>query len=233
MSFILEALKKSDQQRQRGATPTLPTAQAPVAAPKQPAFLYYGLLAAVLLAAGIVIGWLRPWQAEQPLAPATESVAAKSLISVSHQTAPAPLPEPHEMARKMAQEMPAPTSAPAVQPAPVVAAMKADMPAPARTETHSTPHSAPAPMPEKPADSAQEQKVVPMAELPLQIQQEIPAMTIPLHAYSSKPRDRLVSINDRMLREGESLTPGLRLEQITPDGLIFSYKGYRFRRGVQ
>ena len=91
-------------------------------------------------------------------------------------------------------------------------------------------------MPEKPAgpaDTAQEQKVVPLAELPLTIQQEIPAMTIPLHAYSSKPRDRLVSINDRMLREGESLTPGLRLEQITPDGLIFSYKGYRFRRGVQ
>ena len=91
-------------------------------------------------------------------------------------------------------------------------------------------------MPEKPAvpaDAAQEQKVIPMAELPLQIQQEIPAMTIPLHAYSSKPRDRLVSINDRMLREGESLTPGLRLEQITQDGLIFSYKGYRFRRGVQ
>ena len=232
MSYILEALKKSDQQRQRGATPTLPTAQVPAAAPKQPVFLYYGLIAAVVLAAGIVIGWLRPWQAEQP-APAPEPIAAKSLISVS---AAVPLPEPPAMARKTAQELPAPNSAPAVQPAPMVAAMKPDMPAPARTETHSASPAAPASMPEKPAgpaDAAQEQRVIPMAELPLQIQQEIPAMTIPLHAYSSKPRDRLVSINERMLREGESLTPGLRLEQITPDGLIFSYKGYRFRRGVQ
>jgi hypothetical protein len=36
-----------------------------------------------------------------------------------------------------------------------------------------------------------------------------------------------------MLQEGEDLAPGIRLEQITPDGMIFSYKGYRFRRGVQ
>ena len=236
MSYILEALKKSDQQRQRGATPTLPTAQVSVAAPKQPMLVYYGLLAAVLLGTGITIGWLRPWQAEQP-APATEPLAAKSPISASHQTAPAPLHEPPELARKTAQELPAPNSAPAVQPAPMVATMKPAIPAPARTETHSaSPRAvayAPAPMPEKPASPAQEQRAMPMAKLPLLIQQEIPAMTIPLHAYSSKPRDRLVSINDRMLREGESLTPGLRLEQITPDGLIFSYKGYRFRRGVQ
>lgn len=232
MSYILEALKKSDQQRQRGATPTLPTSLVAIAAPKQPVFLYYGLLAVVVLATGILIGWLRPWQAEQP-APATEPVAAKPPISASHQPAPPPLPEPPEMARKPVQELPSPNSTPAVQPAPMVAAVKPDMPTPAKTETHSAPSAVTAPMPEKPADPAQEQKVIPMAELPLQIQQEIPAMTIPLHAYSSKPRDRLVSINDRMLKEGESLTPGLRLEQITPDGLIFSYKGYRFRRGVQ
>jgi general secretion pathway protein B len=232
MSFILDALKKSDQQRQRGATPTLPTAPVAIAAPKQPMFLYYGLLAAVVLATGIVIGWLRPWQAEQP-ATATETVAAKPLIPASYQTAVAPLPEPPEMAKKTAQELPATNSTSTVQPAPMVAAMKPDMPAPAKAETYSAPPAATVPMPVKPVDAAQDQKVVPLAELPLQVQQEIPAMTIPLHAYSSKPRDRLVSINDRMLREGESLTPGLRLEQITPDGLIFSYKGYRFRRGVQ
>jgi len=74
---------------------------------------------------------------------------------------------------------------------------------------------------------------MPMAELPLPIQQEIPAMTIQLHAYSGNPSERLVSINSRMLREGGSLTPDLRLEQITPDGMIFSYKGYRFQRGVR
>lgn len=226
MSYILEALKKSDQQRQRGTTPTLPTAQVSVAAPKQPLLVYYSLLAAVLLGAGITIGWLRPWQAEQP-APATEPSAARSPIP--HQTAPTPLPEPPEMARMTAQELPLP---PVAQPVPRGDAMKPDISAPASTGTPGAVAAA-APMPEKPASPAQEQRAIPMAELPRTIQQEIPALTIQLHAYSGNPAERLVSINSRMLREGGYLTPDIRLEQITPDGMIFSYKGYRFLRGVR
>jgi general secretion pathway protein B len=91
-------------------------------------------------------------------------------------------------------------------------------------------------MPEKPASLvgvAQEQKAIPMDELPLQIRQEIPAMTVQLHAYSSNPSERLVYINSIRLLEGGSLMLGLRLEQITPDGMIFSYKGYRFKRSIR
>lgn len=58
-------------------------------------------------------------------------------------------------------------------------------------------------------------------------------MTIQFHAYSSIPANRMVSVNSMMLHEGESLMPGLRLEQITVDGMIFSYKGYRFLRGIR
>jgi general secretion pathway protein B len=101
--------------------------------------------------------------------------------------------------------------------------------------------SAAAPIPDKPmpeksasiAGVAQEQKAIPFDELPLQIQQEIPAVTVQLHSYSGNPSERLVYINSIRLREGESLMSGLRLEQITPDGMIFSYKGYRFKRGIR
>ncbi len=214
MSYILEALKKSEQQRQRGATPTLQAAQVTVAAPKRPMFIYYGLLAAALLVVGIVIGWLRPWQPEQPLLaptlPGTEPVAAAAPISISQQAAPVPLTEPTATINKT--ETPG-TAAPIP---------KKEMP----DKT----------MPEKPvklADVAQEQKAIPLNELPLAIQQEIPAMTVQLHAYSNIPGERLVSINSIRLREGGSLMLGLRLEQITPDGMIFSYKGYRFQRGIR
>ena len=236
MSYILEALKKSDQQRQRGAAPTLQGAQVTVAAPKRPLFIYYGLLAAVLLGAGIMIGWLRPWQPEQP-PPETEPIAAKSPISISQQAAPAPLTAPPETLSKTAQEFPAPNLTRAGQPVPVVGAMKPNNPALVSSGTPSAP--APIPdktMPEKPASLvgvAQEQKAIPMDELPLQIRQEIPAMTVQLHAYSSKPSERLVYINSIRLLEGGSLTLGLRLEQITPDGMIFSYKGYRFKRSIR
>ena len=50
---------------------------------------------------------------------------------------------------------------------------------------------------------------------------------------SNKSVNSIVSINSRMLKEGESLAPGLRLEQITPDGVILSYKGYRFQHGIR
>jgi general secretion pathway protein B len=228
MSYILEALKKSDQQRQRGATPTLQVAQVTVAAPKRPLFIYYGLLAAVLLGAGIMIGWLRPWQPEQPPFE-SEPVAA-----------PAPLTAPPEMPGKTAQEFPAPNLTRAVQPVPVAGAMKPNNPA---LDSSGTP-SAAAPIPDKiiPDKTMPEkstsiagvaQDAIPMDELPLQIQREIPDMTVQLHAYSSVPSERLVSINSIRLREGGSLMLGLRLVQITPDGMIFSYKGYRFKRGIR
>jgi general secretion pathway protein B len=209
MSYILDALKKSDQQRQRGTTPTLQAAQVTVATPQRPLFIYYSLLAAVLLVAGIMIGWLRPWQPERPSSqstiPGAEPIAAESPIPIPQQAAPAPLPAPPEMHSKTATPG-------AVAPVP-------DKPIPDK--------------PAKLADAAQEQKAIRLDELPLAIQQEIPAMAVQLHAYSSKPSERLVSINSIRLREGESLMLGLRLEQVTPDGMIFSYKGYRFQRGIR
>jgi general secretion pathway protein B len=75
--------------------------------------------------------------------------------------------------------------------------------------------------------------VIWVGDLPLAIQQELPLMTISVHAYSARPADRMVGINNRMLREGDSVAPGLKLEQITPEGMVFGYKGYSFRRGVK
>jgi general secretion pathway protein B len=219
MSYILEALKKSDQQRQRGATPTLQAAQITVAAPKRPMFIYYGLLAAVLLGAGIMIGWLQPWQPEQPPFE-TELTATKSPISISQQAAPAPLLAPLEMPGALKPNNPALASAGT----PVAAAPIQDKTMPDKFISEKSASL---------AGVAQEQKAIPFDELPIPIQQEIPVMTVQLHSYSSNPSERLVYINSIRLREGESLMLGLRLEQITPDGMIFSYKGYRFQRGIR
>jgi len=84
-----------------------------------------------------------------------------------------------------------------------------------------------------PADAGQGKKVLALSELPASIQQEIPAISISFHAYSSKPKDRHVMINGAMAEQGEILAPGLSLDEITPDGVILGYKGYRFRRGVR
>lgn len=235
MSYILDALRKSDQQRQRerGVAPTLLTAQASVAAPRRPAFWPYGLLAAVLLGAGIAIGWLRPWQAAPPpLAP--PPIAARAHIS--NPQAPAPLRQMPEMAGMTAQELPAPDATPVLLPAARIEVKPPDIPAPASIGMTATLASVPAPIADKhanPVDAAQEPRAMLLTELPVSIQQEIPAIAIQLHAYSARPADRLVSINSMLLHEGESLTPELKLEQITPEGVILSYKGYRIQRGIR
>jgi general secretion pathway protein B len=198
MSYILDALKKSDQQRNLGTPPTLQVAQLTVPAPKRPSILSYGLLAAVLLGAGVAIGLLRPWQAEQ-LPAGIEPVAQPSPAAIPQQAALSTMPAAPDISGNTANEIAA------------------------------------APIPQKPANpvtNAQQQEVTPFDELPIPIQREIPEMTVQLHGYSNKPGERLVYINSTKLREGESLMPGLKLEQITPDGMIFSYKGYRFKHGI-
>jgi hypothetical protein len=40
-------------------------------------------------------------------------------------------------------------------------------------------------------------------------------------------------INNQMLRQGDLVAPGLRLEQITQEGVVLGYQGYRIQRGVR
>jgi general secretion pathway protein B len=248
MSYILDALKKSEQQRQRGAAPSLLAAQTTDAAPRQPVILLYGLAAAALLVAGLAIGILRPWQAE---APAPQSVAVKPPAAIVPPAAPAPAPAPAsvEITIKTERQTPAPTPVPtpATQPPlpPAGDALSAKVPAPAAPAQSATSKSATipetrawSPAPERPAgarpaDPAPERPPMTIAELPVSIQQEIPKLSMLFHLYSANPKDRLVGINDRMLREGDAVEPGLVLEQITPDGVILTYKGYRFLRGAR
>jgi len=257
VSYILDALRKSDQLRQRGAPPALLLGQATPASPKQPALLAYGLLAFVLLGAGIAIGWLRPWQ-PQPAVPAPASSAAKpaapgqsELPAVRPDLASKPQPDLQaQNSTPVMQAAPVPASAPATTPAPAPARAPAAAQAPkaagAKRERQNAPPkaaaaastNAPAQMPDAAQRASGAAGAAPMppamalSELPVAIQQELPLMSISVHAYSGKAAERLVGINNRLLREGDEVAPGLRLVQITPDGMVLSYKGYNFRRGV-
>lgn len=75
---------------------------------------------------------------------------------------------------------------------------------------------------------ASKQKVLNNNELPLSVQHDLPKMTISGHIYSNEPGFRIVNINGQILREGEVISEGLKLEEITSTGIILSYKGYRF-----
>jgi len=229
VSFILDALRKSDAQRRRGAAPALLTPQAPPVTLERSRRFYYGLLAVALVGAGIVLGSLRPWHVERPVA-ATQDAMPREPGST--QSAPLAFPVRQEMARRAQPPAPKEKSPPGAQfaSAPAAAALKLE--GAVRANAGNTVRARSIPRVGS-GDAPRETKVAAFAELPVAIQEEIPSLSISAHAYSPTPRERLIGINDRVLREGEHAAPGLLLEQITPDGMVLSYKGYRFRRGVR
>jgi hypothetical protein len=56
----------------------------------------------------------------------------------------------------------------------------------------------------------------------------LPALRVDLHVYAAKPEERFVLINMHRLHEGESLPEGVRVESITPEGVVVSYQGAKF-----
>jgi general secretion pathway protein B len=70
------------------------------------------------------------------------------------------------------------------------------------------------------------------SQLPGSLRQQLPELSISLLFYSKQPERRRVSVNGRMMREKDRLEKGLILEEITPDGVVFSYQGKKFHKAV-
>jgi len=70
------------------------------------------------------------------------------------------------------------------------------------------------------------QGVVDINELPATVKSSLPKIRISSHLY--KKDSPLVSINGRIMTEGYNVTEELYLEEITPEGVILSYRNHRF-----
>lgn len=65
-------------------------------------------------------------------------------------------------------------------------------------------------------------------ELPDSIREVVPEIKFSVLVYAADPADRFVLVNGQRLLEGDSLQPGLEVEEIRRDGVVFSYRLYRF-----
>jgi general secretion pathway protein B len=213
MSYILEALKKAQAERQLGSAPTLlavPVGAAPAtgaAARRRPAWI--ALLAVALLLALAVLAWRFQPPASKPAAPV-------AVVSTPVPAAAPPAPAP-EIA-------PAPTAMPplaVVPPSVPVAKPVVPKPVPA-------PAAVPAPVP-TPAPAPEEEKLPSLRELPEPIQRSVPALAFGGYMYSKNPADRLLLIDKALRHEGEEVAPGLVLEKLLPKAAVMNYKGYRYR----
>lgn len=225
MSYILDALKRADAERERGAAPGLHTHhQVPTGSPGTPGAVRNRWLA---LAAGLGLVLLAlfyrvlsaPDQAPAaPVAPTaiaapdTTALAAPVIAAVPPVTITPMAPAPAAVAEApKAQPLPPPDSS--VKPA------KVAIPATA----------APAAAPVSQAAPAAPATVPLLSELPQDLRSQIPKITITGSVYSDSPAQRLLLINNLVLSQGNQVGPDLTLEEIQPRSSVFSFKGTRFR----
>ena len=220
MSFILDALKKSESDRQRRSGPALFEVKV---APPRTGLPLWAIALAALFAVNIgIVGWM---VLRHPAARAPEAAAAPA-AAPPPQTAPAATTAPPTLtAPAGAGAPPAATAAPAL--APSAAARTAggtDEPNPEDFAPATEPAGSLGNRVRRGTDSGvplyQEAATGPGAR--------IPQLRLDLHVYAARPQDRFVMINMHKLREGESLPEGVHVESITPEGAVLSYNGSRF-----
>ena len=70
----------------------------------------------------------------------------------------------------------------------------------------------------------------PLAEqqLAASFRSRLPSRDISVHVYSDNPAERFVFVNSRKMMEGERTSEELTVEEIHPDGIVFSFDGQRF-----
>jgi len=237
MSFILDALTKSESDRQRQSGPSL--FEVKVAPPRR-ALPIWAVAIAVLLGINvIVISWMllrRPAVRQQP-APAVHDAPAARVASAP--------PPPAGSPTASAQTATAPASAAAVAPPP--AATHAESPgqpsAPAAL-ADSRQSAAQPPAGDNPSDNAP--AVEPAAapgfatsgggqaggDLPLYQQivtsDNLPPLHLDMHVFADRPKDRFVLINMHRAGEGDTLQGGVHVDAIRPDGVVLTYQGTQF-----
>ena len=74
-----------------------------------------------------------------------------------------------------------------------------------------------------------EETTVAISDIPDAVRRKIPAISFEGHVYSSNPERRSVMINGHKRREGDTIGGELLLKAITTDGAEFEIQGYRFR----
>jgi general secretion pathway protein B len=234
MSFILDALKKSESERQRQAGPAL--FEVKVAPPRHRIAPWAAALAALLAVNLGVVGWMLIRDRS-----AHDSAAVHEQTSLAAPTAAA------SGARAAAQPGPAtvarsgPPSEPAVE---GTASPQEASASPVAVHSGGSSNAD-----SNPADYAAAVEpaqgtpipgggsfVAPETEggLPTYEQAaaapgaDIPSLRLDLHVYAERPDQRFVFLNMVKLREGESLPQGVKVDRITPDGVVLSYRGEKF-----
>jgi general secretion pathway protein B len=205
MSFILDALKKSESERLRKGTPGIADVPQSSGASGRSRWMWIiGVLLAINLAVLVVL-LSRPGPSE-PVA-RQESVIA--------------LPKPRDSAATLTPSF-----------SDLVADAKRDQPVAAATEIPPVREPQPTPATVLPAPAITTSRVVDgpptFGELRANGTLLLQDLHLDIHVFSNTVSERFVFINMNRYREGATLDEGPRVAEITPEGVILEHTGLRF-----
>lgn len=257
MSYILDALRKADAERERGAVPGL---HAQTAATPSQETNTSGLNRKLIWAVGIlsvIVAGLLAWTLgghEGPpdhQQPGMQGADAKGgpppglppgahpgdrpdvSVSAPPQRPPVDLPSPTLPATTSVQG-PAGTYPP--QPAPMPPAVQATarlMEPPGATKPATAVQQTPAKTAATGATSSNaaanaDNRIYQVNELPDSVRREVPTITVGGAMYSDTPASRMLIVNGQIFHEGDKLTGELTLEEIRLKSAILRFRSYRY-----
>ncbi len=214
MSFILDALRKSETERQQDTGPGIAASRYGAAAKKPNRWIP---ILAIFLAANAILLFSLLWRDQDtPEIEPAANTAEIPAIPVN----PPPMPRaarPGPEVRPLASE-----AAAATQKATPTAASSAE---PANQSKLAEPAT----------DSTDRGKLQDgeitqtLQELLVAGELELPPLRIDIHVYSDDPPNRFVFINMTKYREGDRLSEGPLLKEVDPTGVLLSHEGKTFR----
>ncbi len=217
MSFILDALKKSETERQQQGPSDFANVPSTTESAGAPRWLWVlGLLLAVNLA--VLLGVLLSDDAAEPGEPPAQASRAEPAAAEE-----APFSARIREARQ--RESAARTSA-ARNPEPAVRTSAETASEPAASAVVEAP---PAPVPQARPEPEFTLAALPTAgELQANGMLQMADLHLDIHVYSEQPEERFVFINMVKHREKSRLAEGPVVHEITPEGVILDYSGTRF-----
>ena len=237
MSFILDALKKSESDRQRQSGPSL--FEVKVAPPRRRLPIWAVAIAVLLGVNVIVISWMLLRR------PAAQQQAASALHEAPAPRAATATPAPAQSAAPAGQTATTTPQAAAVAPPPAAThASGPGQPSAPAALADSGQNAAAPPAGDNPSDNAP--AVEPAAapgfttsggaqaggSLPLYQQivtsDNLPPLHLDMHVFADRPKDRFVLINMHRAGEGDTLQGGVHVDAIRPDGVVLTYQGTQF-----
>jgi general secretion pathway protein B len=257
MSYILDALKRAEAERERGTVPGLHA---------RPVISYNEIddaasskgwwlvaVALVLVAGGAAFWW---WRAPAPTAPTSEPAPVAKAATPQAPVTMADLPPSQSIARSapravvskatppvkaptpsttMAtlQPVPQPSSSPPAK-ATTLTATPMPVAAPVALAKPELPPAASPPVtaatsPSRLAPATPGSGIPMLSELPEALRRQIPPLTIAGAVYSDDPNQRLLLVNNQAFGQGNAVAPGVQLEEIQTNSSVFNFQGTRFQ----